>query len=383
PPQQTEVTAGRRTAGPAPEPRRAAPSGEQRLELGGGPDPQNRDPEQRPDIALRANERHLADAYRDWLAEFGFEPTSAQFALWLQDQYGIATAAGGPLSDEQLEPLLRLLKQRNSPLERPGTEQLHPNDDGEWSDYFHSAWLAYTQQHGVTPDAAILAAYVYERDQITGADGQPITAADVAPFINTLRPSALDELQPHADEEDVKPTAQTRAAQLLTSQDETQETHTASGAHAAAGSGGPRVSAALGDPTGEDDPVREPTALTTVDRYYLAWTEYQTERGEEPKAEQLSEYLASEKGMTGRGGRPVSPSTLRRYLLPFRVYHLWAEQRQRSEAPSLDDITQQCAARGITGQHNKPLTADYIAEQAFDFERRWQVLSRHHVQQHR
>ncbi|WP_030186863.1 hypothetical protein [Streptomyces sp. NRRL S-813] len=84
--------------------------------------------------------------------------------------------------------------------------------------------------------------------------------------------------------------------------------------------------------------------------------------------------------MTGRGGKPVSPSTLRRYLLPFRVYSFWAEQRVRNEAPSLEAIAHQCAAHGITAQHNKPLTADYIAEQAVDFERRWQALTRHHAQ---
>jgi hypothetical protein len=79
----------------------------------------------------------------------------------------------------------------------------------------------------------------------------------------------------------------------------------------------------------------------------------------------------------GRGGKPVSPSTLRRYLLPFRVYNLWVEQRVRSDASSLEAIARECAANGITAQHNKPLTADYIAEQAVDFERRWQALTHH------
>ncbi|MGW4518263.1 hypothetical protein ACWEO4_41520 [Streptomyces sp. NPDC004393] len=97
-------------------------------------------------------------------------------------------------------------------------------------------------------------------------------------------------------------------------------------------------------------------------------------------AEQLCAYVAGNKGMKGRGGKPVSPSTLRRYLLPFRVYTLWAQQRVRNEAPSLDAVARECAAHGITAQHNKPLTTDYIAEQAVDFERRWQGLTRHHAQ---
>ncbi|MET8454648.1 hypothetical protein, partial [Streptomyces sp. NPDC005209] len=110
----------------------------------------------------------------------------------------------------------------------------------------------------------------------------------------------------------------------------------------------------------------EPAALTTVDRYYLAWMEYQNEHGEEPKAEQLSAFLAA-KGMHSRvGGKPVSPSTLRRYFLPFRVYSSWAEHRVRTDTLSPDAIAQECAVHGITAQHSKPLGADYIAEQAID-----------------
>ncbi|MFF8671502.1 DUF2637 domain-containing protein [Streptomyces sp. NPDC015242] len=47
PPPQAEVTAGHRGVRTAPGPRPQAPAGEQRLELGGGPDPQYRDPEHR------------------------------------------------------------------------------------------------------------------------------------------------------------------------------------------------------------------------------------------------------------------------------------------------------------------------------------------------
>ncbi|MFJ5780383.1 hypothetical protein [Streptomyces sp. NPDC093094] len=71
----------------------------------------------------------------------------------------------------------------------------------------------------------------------------------------------------------------------------------------------------------------------------------------------------------------MSPSTLRRYLLPFRVYHLWAGQRGGRSAPSPDAIARRCAVQGITAQHQKPLSADYIAGQSADFERRWQALS--------
>ncbi|MEU5524672.1 DUF2637 domain-containing protein [Streptomyces sp. NPDC047860] len=331
-------------------------------------------------LADEGNTQHLANAYQDWIAALGFEPTSSQFALWLQDQYGIATAAGGPLSDEQLQPLLQLLKQRHTPAAEDGAESHARGDaDDGWGDYYH-AWLAYAQEHGAYPDADALAAYIYERDQITGGSGQPITGAEVEYFVSTFRQREFDETEPPADEETTEPAARFPTGVPLPNHDQPQETPAAAGAHPTKETRSPRVSAPIGETPGEDDATGEAAALTTVDRYYLAWTEYQTEHGEEPKAEHLSAYLANKKGMTGRGGKPVSPSTLRRYLLPFRVYNFWAEQRVRNETPSLDAIARECAAHGITAQHNRPLTADYIAEQAVDFERRWQALSRHHAQ---
>ncbi|MFF1301002.1 MULTISPECIES: hypothetical protein [unclassified Streptomyces] len=98
------------------------------------------------------------------------------------------------------------------------------------------------------------------------------------------------------------------------------------------------------------------------------------------EAEALSAYLADEKGLRGRRGKPVSAGNLRRYLLPFRIYHLWAEQRLHTQTPSLDAVAQECAAQGVTAQHNRAITAAYIAGQVEDFERRWQALTRHHAQ---
>ncbi|MGW5465058.1 DUF2637 domain-containing protein [Streptomyces sp. NPDC003996] len=342
--------------------------------------PRTAHPEQPHTLADEGNARHRANAYQDWMAAFGFEPTSAQFAWWLQDQYGLATAAGQPLSNEQLEPLLQFLKQRHTPPAENGTEPQAPHeaDDG-WGDYFYNAWLAYAREHGAHPDAAALAAYVYERDQITGGNGQPITGEDLEEFVAAFRQREFGEVESPADEEAAqRPSGDSHPGE---GEEESEQTPTGADAHSAKDKPRPRVSAAIDDPPqDEGDAIgEEPAALTTVDRYYLSWREYQSEHGEEPKAEQLSDYLAS-KGMHGRGGKPVSPSNLRRYLLPFRVYSLWAEQRVRSEVPSSHTIAQECAAHGITAQHNKPLTTDYIAEQTGDFERRWQALARHHAQ---
>ncbi|MEU6012005.1 hypothetical protein [Streptomyces sp. NPDC047453] len=59
--------------------------------------------------------------------------------------------------------------------------------------------------------------------------------------------------------------------------------------------------------------------LTVVDRYYLAWMEYQARHGVEPAADEVCAFLVR-KGMFGRAGKPVSPTTLRRYPLRFRTY---------------------------------------------------------------
>ncbi|MEU3619841.1 DUF2637 domain-containing protein [Streptomyces sp. NPDC006872] len=332
-------------------------------------------PEQRHEPGDEGNAQHLANAYRDWMAAFGFEPTSAQFALWLQDQYGIATAAGGPLSDEQLEPLLRLLKERHTPSADAATDpqdDLNGADDG-WGDYFYSAWLAYAQEHGAHPDAATLATYVYGRDQITGANGQPIRGEDLAGFVSAFRQREFDEAEPSPDEEAAD------SVENLPNDDEPEQTPVGAGAQPANGNRTSRVSAAIDDPPpGAEEAAGQRAVLTTVDRYYLAWTEYQSEHGEEPTAEQLSPYLA-QKDMHGRGGKPVSPATLRRYFLPFRVYNVWAEHRMRNDQPEADAVAQDCAARGITAQYNKPVTTDYITDNAADFERRRQALIRHHA----
>jgi hypothetical protein len=319
----------------------------------------------------------FAEAYQAWIANFQTEPTAAQFAYWLQD-HGITTAAGDPLTDEQLQPLLRLLKQRYGPLrEAEPVDAPQTDDELSWHDYFYSAWNTYAQDHGSYPDAAALAAYVYERDHITGPGERPITGEDLQEFVTAFQQREFPEEGSSIGEPAGVPQPREEDPDAIAA---------SAGARAAQDTRGPRVSAQIGDaPTEEADaPAAEAVELTTVDRYYLAWSEFQTHSGGElqsstREAEQLSLFLAT-KGMHGRGGKPVSPSNLRRYLLPFRIYNLWAEHRLRSDPPSLDAIAQECAALGITAQHNKPITTAYLADQVEDFERRWQALMHHHAQ---
>ncbi|MBO4259951.1 hypothetical protein GRC12_39870 [Streptomyces griseorubiginosus] len=132
---------------------------------------------------------------------------------------------------------------------------------------------------------------------------------------------------------------------------------------------------AAADPASD---TTEPPGLTTVDRYYLAWTTYQTHHGTEPTGQQLSTYLAAH-GLHGRNQQPISPANLRRYFLPWRIYDLWTKHRKETPAPSPSDIARECAAHGITAQYNKPITPQHITKLSTDFERRWQALTRHHT----
>ncbi|MDQ1051888.1 hypothetical protein QFZ76_010213 [Streptomyces sp. V4I2] len=337
---------------------------------------------ERPDEPRESTEDaadRFAEAYQAFLAQFQAEPTPAQWAFWLRDTYGISTGSGDPLSDDQVQPLLQVLQKRYALVsqEPAATNGAEPAD--QWYDYFHSAWRTYAQEFGMYPDAAALAAYVYERESTTGDGGRPITGDDLAAFVTSFEEREFGSSGPPAGDA-ADPDEQGPEA-VLPSEEEPEAAPAGAGAQAAKEKRTPRVSAAI-DGQSADEPVvaGEPVVLTTVDRYYLAWMEYQAENGAEPeKAEQLSEFLAS-KGLYGRGGKPVSPSTLRRYVLPFRVYSLWAEHRVRSDNPSFDAIAQDCAAHGITAQYNKPITTDYIAENATDFERRWQALIRHHAE---
>ncbi|MFF6953867.1 DUF2637 domain-containing protein [Streptomyces iakyrus] len=129
------------------------------------------------------------------------------------------------------------------------------------------------------------------------------------------------------------------------------------------------------DPHKQPDPASQFANLSAVDRYYLAWTDYQSRHDAEPTDKELSAYLASQ-GIYSRNRQPVSPATLRRYLLSYRIYDIWTRHRAHNPSPSLEAIAQDCTDHRITGQYNKPITTHYLARHTNDYERRWQTL--HH-----
>ncbi|WP_329536807.1 DUF2637 domain-containing protein (plasmid) [Streptomyces sp. NBC_01450] len=177
PPAPVQVTA------PAPVPAAPAAPEHRELEFPAAPEgqfqPQNE--------AVEEGAGHFAEAYQRWIAQARAEPTASQFAAFLRDEYAMTTAAGRPLSDEQLQPLLRVLRQRHAPPADPvlapdDTEGV-PEEEPSWEEFFYSAWLAYAGEHDQYPGAAALAAYVFQRDGITGATGRPLMGEDLEDFV--------------------------------------------------------------------------------------------------------------------------------------------------------------------------------------------------------
>ncbi|MGV9707151.1 hypothetical protein ACWDTN_33050, partial [Streptomyces sp. NPDC003483] len=302
------------------------------------------------------------------------EPTTARFANLLRDEFGISTANGNPLADDQVQQLLRAVDLYISPTEaHPAPDAAEPASTHESRDGFlHNASLTYTHQHGQSPDTAPVAAYLSRCDGINGGDSQPLTAKHLPDFVtarhefNTSQ-TRNDDTDPRADEQ-APPASAT--AETDSHQTSTVKTRSAEGEE------GLQKSSAVTDDVTPPAQLNENKTLTTVDRYYLAWLEHQNQHSTEPSDKQLSSSLA-ESGVMGRSGKPISPSTLRRYLLAFRIYTVWASHRRREESPSASAVAQDCATRGITAQYNNPLTATDITKQAHDFERRWKTLTRH------
>ncbi|WP_408647590.1 DUF2637 domain-containing protein [Streptomyces geranii] len=336
----------------------------------------------------REDAERSAEAYRASVTQLPGEPTPTPWALWLRHEHGIATEAGGPLSGKQVKPLLQVPRERRT----VPAEEIDPSDEPRVAnpaadqrfDYFGNSRLAYGQEHGRYPDADTLAACVRAHDEISGLGGRPSTGEDLSAY--TATSEQREPAGPDPSAEEPADGTEQQADEPEQAQEEPQAPPVDTGAHMAKNQRTPRVSAAIdGSPSHKDDATATAVALTTVDRYYVAWSEYRLRHDGEPmsstqEAEQLSAHLADQ-GMYGaRGENPVSPSNLRRYLLPFRIYRLWAEQRVHTNTPPLDAIAQECAAQGITAQHNKPITTTYIADHANDFERRWQTLTHHHTQ---
>ncbi|WP_455681788.1 DUF2637 domain-containing protein, partial [Streptomyces violascens] len=278
---------------------------------------------------------------------------------------------------------------------------------GEWDaqqqvDYADAA-RAFADRFGHAPDPAEFGWFLAEAYGLTDpATGGPLPAATLAAFLPAPEPTPAPVVPPPAAEQGA-PVAGTHpfvGAPLDTPSPD--EPVAASGMVPA-----PRPPAGSDSELGEvQEPGNEPApsgpqprpqekpgggdgpeqgrgtqngkaadqTLTVVDRYFLAWEGYIAQHGQEPTGPQLSQHLAS-LGILNRNGSPVAPATLRRYLLEFRIYNVWAEQRDTGADPAVPAVLEELARRGITGQYNRPLEAATVQEFIGNFRRRYQVFS--------
>ncbi|MFD9590145.1 hypothetical protein ACFWBM_36285, partial [Streptomyces sp. NPDC059980] len=338
----------------------------------------------------------FAEAYQSWLAHFHMEPTTHQFGAFLQERYAMTTGAGRPLSDEQLQPILVTLQERyaaqaESFLEQDQAVRPLDGDDVEWGEFFYRAWQDYVGEYGQHADAEQLASFVFQHDGITAAGGRPLAGSDIEGFVEDFWQSEFGESAP-APEDSAR-----AATPSIPSQPHRSYAPIEGAIPTAAGTRRQEVgiptelSSADGDESPEvlveneqreSESAVEPgekVGLTTVDRYYLAWADYLTQYGQEPRDRQLSVFLAEQHGVLGRGGQGVNPSTLRRYLPGFRVYAAWATLRERSPVPTAQDVARECATRQISVR-KAAVTAELIEPHLVDFERRWHAIMRNERQ---
>ncbi len=264
----------------------------------------------------------------------------------------------------------------------PARHRPHGGHEPTLHEYGQDPVLARTGQHRQHPSTPAPGDR-NEQDGSIGTEGGPFTAEHVTDSVTAPQESGHGDAEPADD--DPEPSTD-KVGDAASKQ-------TPSESHSPQTSCPPEIGDATARATQEkEDPPTEPTidrqtdtqepasgrALTTVDRYYLAWTHYLEQHSNEPTAGQLSAYL-TDQGINSRDGKPVSPSTLRRYYVPFRIYRTWAEHRARNDVPSPDAVAQDCSTHGITAQYNKPITPDAITKQSSDFERRWHALARDHT----
>ncbi|MET7520448.1 hypothetical protein ABZS88_45405 [Streptomyces sp. NPDC005480] len=134
-------------------------------------------------------------------------------------------------------------------------------------------------------------------------------------------------------------------------------------------------------PPNDTAPQDSSLSLNVPDHYFLAYQEYVRTHGQEPRGaaafSELSARLASQ-GIHGVEGRPVSPSTLRRYALEQRIYRRWTDERELlGKPPEVDALLERLAGEGVTAANKRPVDAADIHRAeglVLGFERRYQAL---------
>ncbi|MEV6758385.1 DUF2637 domain-containing protein [Streptomyces sp. NPDC051214] len=318
-------------------------------------------------------------AYLGFASQIGVYPTPHQFARYLMDTHGITQPGGAPLDDEQLLPMTLAFEQRDAGRSLLPAEATKPREDDhtQWAQFYRDTARQHAAENGQLSDVTALDSFLAERFGLTAASGHALDAEMLAGHLDTnaaeAAPTGAEEQPDHAAEL----TADTSMAEQDDRRAPDPEQRVRSRSVHAPIPDDEELPASAG-------PANAPP-LTTVDRYYLAWLDYQTTHGHEPSDKELSAFLA-DRGVTGRNRARVDPSTLRRYLPQFRIYVVWAAERQHTEQPRIADVVQQLANQGVQKRHIKdPAKAAWREDEVramvrqADFERRYQAVIAHNA----
>ncbi|MDG4862991.1 hypothetical protein P8605_33115, partial [Streptomyces sp. T-3] len=236
----------------------------------------------------------------------------------------------------------------------------------EIDERYFGAFAQYVSERGDYPNARQFGIYLLDLYAVKGETGGPLSE-------NTLRPYIRDFRARYQHEADAQ------------GGDDRPDFFEREPAGVGEGSVPDHEPAPTEPPADADEqPAEAPQAsvvegeATVVDRYFVAWEGYLHAHGEEPTNEQLAAYLAQH-GIVGPQGKPVTAVGLRRYPLSFRLYATYADlYEQHGAEPTAQEVAEEAARRGITGQYNRPLDAAALEskkELMPDFRRRHQVLA--------
>ncbi|MGR3938474.1 DUF2637 domain-containing protein, partial [Streptomyces sp. BRA346] len=299
-------------------------------------------------------------AYRQYLADNGRFPSAYQFGQRLRETYGVAD-----LSNDELTGYVNHYKDRSRGTTDEGSATPLPPAHEQGRELVgagrarplgpqrtmngHDHGTAVPRQRGRAPEP--------DHEGPSGAsysDGPQRARPGAHPLGDTSRPNLANS-------------GATPPAEPLLPAAPADE-------HGASGPGrGPAEPQEAAEP-GHIPQKQSPAAGTVADRYYTAWRSYREEHGAPPNGEQLSEWLHA-RGVTGRNGKAVSPSTLRRYISSYPCYEVWAEHAETyGQELTAEELEQLLADRGLMRNNGGTAwTVGDLERLLPDFQRRRQL----------
>ncbi|GAA2345078.1 hypothetical protein GCM10010376_77800 [Streptomyces violaceusniger] len=250
-------------------------------------------------------------AFRQFLADHSHYPSAYQFGQRLRETCGLTD-----LSNSELTAYIEDFKQRLSAADRSRSDWHRMNG--------HDHPMAMPQQREEPRTG-----YEEKRGRWDRELSQPRRqdpTGDTLPAGHRTNDDLASIPQIETDTEPPAPPAEEQGADV--------------------GPGPPREPPKKPEPEQKAD--EQPPAVETVaDRYYTAWRAYREKHGAPPNGDQLSQWLYNS-GVTGRNGKTISPSTLRRYIASYPCYEIWAEHADsHGQEPTAEELEKLLANRNV------------------------------------